>query len=170
MVGVMVRCTAKALQLLGIRASLLPVVEPLTTTEYMNLLWFDRRECLLLTHAGTCFSVFAPDIRKADLDPIGPFLAEAITAALEDEALPHNVLGALDPGDTRIAKTASKRVLGVMNEIAYHLDYMLDRYGSVLDVDVITVNRQLQRTLHSHGRDYARPIDLARKRITESGP
>ena len=126
-----IRCTAKALQLLGVRAASLPVVESADDDWYVNLLWFDRRKSLLFTHAGTCFSVFAPDIRKADLDPVGPFLVEAITAALEDEALPHDVLGVLDPAEARIAKTASRRVLGVMNEIAYHLDYMLVRYGSV---------------------------------------
>jgi hypothetical protein len=57
-----------------------------------------------------------------------------------------------------------------MNEIALHLGYMLDRYGDVLDVDVITVNRQLQRTLHTHGRDYRHPIDLVRERFAKPTP
>lgn len=162
-----VRCTAKALKLLGLRPTSLAEIEPADDDWYLNLLWFDRRKCLLLTHAGTSFSVFVPDVRKADLDPIGPFLVHAITVALDDETLPKNALGVLDPADVRIAKTASRRVLGIMNEIAYHLGYMLDRYGDVLDVDVITVNRQLQRTLHTHGRDYARPIDLVGERLAK---
>jgi hypothetical protein len=44
---------------------------------------------------------------------------------------------------------------------------MIVRYGSVLDVDVITVNRQLQRTLHTHGRDYRYPIELVRERLAK---
>jgi hypothetical protein len=78
-----------------------------------------------------------------------------------------DVLGVLDPADVRIAKTANRRVLGIMNDVAYHLDYMLDRYGNVLDVDVTTVNRQLQRTLHTHGRDYRHPIDLVWERVAK---
>jgi len=164
---VVVRCTAKALKLLGLRPASLAEIEPADDDWYLNLLWFDRRKCLLVAHAGTGFSVFVPDVRKVDLDPIGPFLVRAITAALDDETLPRDVLGVLDPADVRIAKTASRRVLGIMNDDAYHLDYMLDRYGSVLDVDVITVNRRLQRTLHTHGRDYRHPIDLVRERMAK---
>jgi len=99
-----------------------------------------------------------------------PLLVDAITGALDDEALPAGALGALDRTDVRLAKTASRRVLGIMNEVAYHLGYLLDRYGSVLDVDVITVNRQLQRTLHTHGRDYRRPIDLVSERLAKQVP
>lgn len=162
-----VRCTAKVLKLLGLRPASFAEIEAGDDDWYLNLLWFDRRKCLLVTHAGTAFSAFVPDVRKVDLDPIGQFLVHAITAALDDETLPADVLGVLDPTDVRIAKTASRRVLGIMNDIAYHLDYMLDRYGSVLDVDVITVNRQLQRTLHTHGRGYRHPIDLVRKRMAK---
>ena len=110
---------------------------------YLNLLWFDRRKCLLVTHAGTGFSVFVPDVRRST-PTRSAHLVQAITAALYDETLPPTCSVFSTPSD-RIAKTASRRVLGIMNDIAYHLDYMLDRYGSVLDVDVITVNRQLQR-------------------------
>ncbi len=168
-VRVVIRCTAKALRLLGVRPASLAEIEPADDDWYLNLLWFDGRKCLLLTHAGTTFSVFVPDVRKADLEPLGPFLADAIVVALDADELPHYALGNLDPTHVQLAKTASRRVLGLMNDIALHIDYTLDRYGSVLDVDTISVNRQLQRTLHSHGRDYAKPLELARQRFEEIG-
>ena len=34
---------------------------------YANLLWFDRRKCLLLTHAATLFSIFGAGVRAGDL-------------------------------------------------------------------------------------------------------
>ena len=111
---------------------------------YLNLLWFDRRKCLLVTHAGFLVSQFSCRMYANRPRPDRPFLVQAITAALYDETLPPTCSVFSTPPD-RIAKTASRRVLGIMNDIAYHLDFMLDRYGSVLDVDVITVNRQLQR-------------------------
>ncbi|MCY7304186.1 MAG: hypothetical protein LH654_14385, partial [Thermoleophilia bacterium] len=129
-----------------------------------------RRKCLVLMHAGTTFSVFVPDVKKADLDPVGLFLVNAIVAALDSKALAHDVLGNLDSTNVQLARTASRRVLGCMNETALHVDYELDRYGSVLDVDVITLNRQLQRIRHSRGRDYGRPIDLATERVSDSAP
>jgi hypothetical protein len=160
---VVVRCTSKALKLLGLRAADLAAVGPGDDDWYLNLLWFDRRKCLLLTHAGTVFSVFVPDVRARDLDPLGPFLVGAIGQALDAEHLPHHALGPLDPQDVSVAKTASRRVLGWMNEIAVHLDYLIP-HGRVMDIDVIGVNRQLQRTLHGHDDCYERPLDLVAAR------
>jgi hypothetical protein len=33
---------------------------------YANLLWLDRRRCLLPAHAGTLFCVLASDVRAAE--------------------------------------------------------------------------------------------------------
>jgi hypothetical protein len=152
------------LKLLGVRPASLPELEPGDDDWYVNLHWFDRRKNLLLTHASTSFSVFIPDVRKADLDPLGPFLVDAIICALDAERLPRDALGKLDGSSIQLAKTASRRVLGVMNDIALHIDNALYDYGGVLDVDVITLNRRLQRTLHSHGKDYATPLELVVER------
>src|SRR6266851_5155642 len=63
--GVVLRCTAKMLSLLGTRPRDLETIEPSDQDWYANLLWLEAR-CLLLAHAATLFSVFVPDIRKAD--------------------------------------------------------------------------------------------------------
>ena len=52
-----------------------------------------------------------------------------------------------------------------MNDITLHVEYTLHRRGGVLDLDVIALNRQLQRTLHNHTGRYARPLDLIAERI-----
>jgi hypothetical protein len=156
---VVIRCTARVLKLLGLRPSSLAEIETGDDDWYVNLLWFDRRKCLLLTHSGTMFSVFVPDVRKADLDQLGSLLVEAVVIALDAEGL-----GDLDPTNARIAKTASRRVLGVMNDITGHIDHALDRYGGVLDVDVVTLNRGLQRALHSRAGSYATPLELIAER------
>ena len=156
------------LRLVGANPSALAEAEPGDDDWYVNLLWFDRRKCLLVTHASTVFSVFVPDVRKSDLQPLGPFLVDAIVVALDAERLPRDALGELDGTTVRLAKTASRRVLGYMNEIAVHIAYALDRTGHVLDVDVITLNKQLQRTLHNHGGRDERPLDLVAQRDRHS--
>jgi hypothetical protein len=115
-------------------------------------------------HAGTSFSVFVPDVRKPDLDPLGPFLVDAITMALDAEGLPHDALGPLDGCGAQVTTTASRRVLGVMNDVTRHIDYALYANGGVLDVDVVSLNRRLQRTLHSHGGEYRLPSELVAER------
>jgi hypothetical protein len=80
--GVVLRCTAKMLSLLGARPRDLVTIEPSDQDWYANLLWLDGRKCLLLAHAGTLFSVFVPNIRKADLLPIGRSVIGSIQAEL----------------------------------------------------------------------------------------
>jgi hypothetical protein len=162
---VIVRCTLKALKLLAVRPASLPDLEPGPDDWYLNLLWFDRRKCLLLMHADTMFSVFIPDVRKADLDPPGPLLTAAVRQALDDEGLPRGVLGPLDPKDVTLARTASRRVLGYLNQNALRIEYALDRPGGLAGLDVADLNRELQRTLHGQGVECAKPLDLVRARL-----
>ena len=50
----------KLLDLLGGGALTLSELPAADEDWYANLLWLDRQKCLLLTHAGTLFSVFLP--------------------------------------------------------------------------------------------------------------
>ena len=73
------RCTGKVLNRLS-RATGKPNLASLSPSDddwYVNLLWLDRRKCLLITHAATLFSVLAGDVRQADLNQIGPLFGRA---------------------------------------------------------------------------------------------
>lgn len=111
-------------------------------------------------HGGTRFAVFVKDIRKADIVPLGHFLAAAIETELSAENLPAEVLGSLDASDAVIAKTASRSVLGTMNEIALHISYAVAHRGGISAISAGEINHQLQRTLHQHGKGYATALDL----------
>ena len=162
--GVVVRCTAKVLTLVGVRRSSLPELPAAAEDWYVNLLWVDRRKSLLVTHALTAFSAFIPDVRKAHLQPPGPLLAAAITDALAAENLPRDALGDLDRQCARLATTASRRVLGLMNDMAVHIDHAIGDHGGLPGLDTRRLNRQLQRTLHNHHGRYATALDLLHER------
>jgi len=133
---------------------------------YLNLLWLDRRQCLLITHAGTLFSVLVADVRKPDLRPVGPFVVDALKRELRSEGLPHDVLGQLDPDAVQLAKTASRRTLGFMNEMAVHIRFEVAAAGGLSNCDVGALNQQLRRTLHNRG-GYVYPIDLVAQRLAD---
>jgi hypothetical protein len=160
---VVLRCTRRVLELLGGRALTLTDLPSADEDWYANLLWLDRQKCLLLTHAGTLFSVFKARVRAADLRPIGPFVVKAIQAELRSESLPPNILGELDPDAVRLAKTASRSTLGFMNEMAVHLRYQVADAG-LNHCDINALNHHLRRTLHN--RDgYVYPIELVAQRL-----
>jgi len=159
------RCTAKMLTLLDVRATALPDVPPSDDDWYLNLLWIERRKCLLLTHAGTLFPVFVADVRKADLRPIGPYVVSLVEEHLRSEALAADTLGRLDPDDVHLAKTASRSVLGVMNDAALHARYRIEAIGGIDRSDTTFLNRFLRRALHNRAGDYVTPLDLVAQRL-----
>lgn len=88
---VILRCTRKLLRLLGAG----PAAGPAPGAEdwYGNLLWFDRRKCLLLTHADTLFSVFEADVRAAGLRDTQRLVTSLIARELAYEGLPPATFG-----------------------------------------------------------------------------
>src|SRR2546422_11754533 len=95
------RGTVKMLTLLGVRAAALPDLASSDDDWYLNLMWIERRKCLLLTHAGTLFPVFVADVRKADITPIGPYIVALVEEHLRSEGLAVDTFGPLDRGDVR---------------------------------------------------------------------
>ena len=163
---VILRCTAKLLNLLGARANDLAASEPSDADWYANLLWLDRRKCLLLAHAGTLFSVFVADVRKADLLPLGSLVARLIQRELHAEGLPLDTFGNLDRNGVELAKTASRSVLGYMNEIARDCEYAIAESGGLGRCDIERLNSELRRHLHLSRQPPGHfvPIDLVRAR------
>ena len=160
----LLRCTARLLELLGTSQLVLVDDPPRDDDWYANLLWLDRRKCVLLTHAGTLFPVFVGDVRKRDLQPPGPLLAARIEAALTDERLPTSLLGPLDPKAARIARTASRSILGFMNDSALACRYSIEQAGGLEHTDLDDLNRFLRR--QPHNRDgYRQPLDLVVDRL-----
>ena len=153
------RCTGKVLALLRVPATSLPVVEPAPGDWYVNLVRVGGRKCLLVTHAGTLFSVFVPDVRVADLRPPGPLLTSRIRAALRAESLPEDALGDLDADEVTVTKTAGRQVLGVMNDHLMLVEHVLADRGGLTERGVDGVHHALHRTINST-TGYVPPVEL----------
>jgi hypothetical protein len=156
------RCTSKVLNLLD-RTAARPTGASAPPTDddwYVNLLWLDRRKCLLVTHAGTLFSVLAVDVLQADLNQIGPLVVANIQRGLGAEGLAIDTFGRLDSVRIRLARTASRSVLGCMNDMACLCKHVVAQDRGLAHCDVPALNLQLRRNINS-SRGYARPIDLA---------
>jgi len=161
---VILRCTKKLLDV--IRPEQLVTQEPDGNDWYGNLLVFDRRKCLLLTHADTLFTIFEPDVRAPDLRSTHDRVARLIEQELFAEGLPVRTFGDLGTEELSIAKTADRSVLGCMNDMAYLCEDAVARAGSLASTDVPSLNRHLRRNINS-ARDYQRPIDLVLERIAQ---
>lgn len=156
----LLRCTKKLLDVFGPGLAIAPAPSPDPEDWYANLVWFDRRKCLLVTHAGTLFSVFEPDFRAQAVRNTQPFVVGLIERELRAEGLPVGAFGALGSEDFRMAKTADRSVLGCMNDMSYLAEHAIVLDGGLAQTDVPSLNRALRRNINS-ARGYRRPIDLA---------
>jgi hypothetical protein len=77
--------------------------------------------------------------------------------------LPPGPIRALDSGSVELAKTASRTVLGYMNDRARFCEYAVAESGALARSDVQEVNRELRRQLQLSRQPpgYFVPIDLA---------
>jgi len=157
---VILRCTRKLLRLLGTDPAADPDPAPDADDWYANLLWFDHRKCLLLTHAGTLFSMFQAGVRAADLGDTHRLVTRLIGRELAREGLPATTFGALEEQGLIVARTADRSVLGCMNDMAVLCEHAIATSGGLRQADLADLNLALRRNINS-ARGYQRPIDLA---------
>ncbi|ALL79849.1 hypothetical protein AD006_30415 (plasmid) [Pseudonocardia sp. EC080610-09] len=158
-----VRATAKILSLAGLEPRSLAHVQPSPSDWYVNQIWLARRKCLLITHAGTLYSVFVPAVRASQIRPLGLLLVSTIRASLRAEALATDTLGELDPDAVTVTTTADRRVLGAMNDHALLVRHVLADRGIRAETmdsdDVDVVHHALHRTINSV-TEYTPPIEM----------
>jgi hypothetical protein len=158
---VLLRCTRGLLKLIGGRVETLVEAEPGIDGWYANAFSIERRKCLLLVHADTPFSVLDTNVRVAQLDDLGPYVATLILGALASEGLARTTLGPTDPSGVRVAKTSSRSVLGHMTEIKFEAQHLIAQDGGLRHTDLDRVNQRLRRGLHRRGSGYVLPLELA---------
>src|SRR5207244_12180070 len=88
------------------------------------------------------------------------------------EVLSLDTVGNLDLNGVELAKTASRNVLGYMNEMARHCEYAIAESGGLGRCDIERLNGELRRHLHLSRQPPGPfvPIDLIRARSRRTAP
>lgn len=158
------RCTKKLLAVLGTGHAVGPGPAPDAEDWYANLLWFDRRKCLLLTHAATLFAIFEADVRAADLRATHRLVTGMVERELRHEGLPPGTFGNLRSQELILARTANRSVLGCMNDMAFLCDVAISDTGGLAHIDLGELNHALHRHINS-SRGYRPPVELAAQQL-----
>jgi hypothetical protein len=160
---VILRCTRKLLTVLGPAvAGPAPVPDP--GDWYANLVRFDRRTCLLLTHSATLFTIFEADVTASGLRATRQLVTGLIGRELRREELPAGTFGDLGQQEVLLAKTADRGVLGGMNDMAFRCELVIADAGGLARTDLAELKRSLRRTINS-ARGYCPPIELTARRL-----
>jgi hypothetical protein len=165
---IIIRCTAKLRKELGVRDSELSDREDdgFLGSWYSNLLWIDRRKCILVTNSVTLYSFLVPGVPRSQLQALDVLFASSLLENLESEGVGQSSLDAIrsECMPVFLSKTKSKSVLGSMNDLVYQIDATIRGSGGLSPCDVGDLNRRLNRTpMGAIG--YAYPIDMLREEL-----
>lgn len=164
------RCTARLARELD-QATIQPNPEgtdPLATW-CLNLLWIERRKCVLATNELTRFTVFVPDVSRSDLRELATLFSTAVVCALAAEGMPAATL--LRPGACTITRSdiCFRRVLGSMNELAFLCRSMIAGQGGLARCDLVDIRHQVNHTLlQVKGEGYDEAMDRVHRLVIES--
>jgi hypothetical protein len=128
---------------------------------YANLFTIDRRKCVLFTNEKTLYSFLIPKVKKENLKNIVDDFLFNLNLNLQAERLPIEIIGRVmqEYTDIGFAKTASKQVLGSMNEFTFQYKYIImNHYGGIENIRILGVNKEINRTIMG-AINYLRPIE-----------
>ena len=162
--SLLIRCTQKLLTEIPDN-----LVDPSAAGEgwHANLLRIERRKCVLFTHDATLYSIFVPGLKKPDFEGLGDVFGQRLfKALLWDEFLQAQIEKMLDACRVvRFARSSSRRVLGSMNEMRFHVEVDVEDAGGLERVDLVGLHHRLNRTPWS-AVGYRCPVEGFRERLS----
>lgn len=135
---------------------------------YANLLRIDRRKCLLFTNEKTLYSFLVPVVLKENLKRIEKEFLVHLLLNLKYEGFDSEVLKKVSDEYKQVSfsKTASRSVLGSMNDLAYQYEVCIHMEDEIENVKLLQINQKINKTPMS-AIAYRYPIEALRKVIEE---
>lgn len=168
-----IHCTQKLLKELKVTDSIpAPDILPAKGLGnwYANLLRINRRKCILFTNEKTIYSFLIPNVRKENLMHLHEEFLKHLTKNLQFEEIPLDVIQKIheEYNNVSYAKTNSRRVLGFMNDFAYHYEGEIMDAGGLEYANLLEIAAGMNRTPCNASKRYCfRPIDVMGKIVAE---
>ena len=163
-----IRCTKKLLTELKIKPT-----EDIGRSEnignwHANLLWIDRRKCVLFTNDKTLFSFLVTGMKKPQFENFNEVFRLNLSKNLMNEDLSQKQIEHVfnEHREIRIAKTNNRSVLGSMNDLAFQVKYRIYVMGGLVTVDMAEINRELNR-IPMGALDYKISIEELQKALNQ---
>jgi hypothetical protein len=160
------RCTRKLLKLLGGFTT----EEHLAPTSslgdwYANIIPTAAGELIVFVNEQTLLSVALP---IEMIDALVPAFSARVYNLLRLLKIPENIAlcEQAELSSVEFAKTASRSVLGSLNEISYHYQLIAEHQAGDKALRLSEVELQLSQTLHKP-LDYVYPVQVARRLLVK---
>ena len=146
----LLHCTRKLLKEMGVSptaASRVPPDDSKWGPWYANLLFVDRRKCVLFVHAKTLASFLVGDLSRAEMRNMGEVFRNGWGRYLLQEDFPAPLVETLlsEYKELTPATAHNKSVLASMNDLAAHYKYEIPIMGSLKPEDLTGTIMKLNR-------------------------
>ena len=157
----LIRCTAKLLKELGLKATDLSVEPPFSFLGqwHANLIYIIRRKTLIFVNDRTLFNFIVPDVTRPQIRELTEQFCLMLSCVLAEEAVPDDVRQRIleEYAQIGFAKSLDRSVLGSCNDIAFRYKYRILEEG-IQSWRVPEIIRELNR-MPMRAIQYACPID-----------
>jgi len=137
---------------------------------HANLIYIDRRKTVLFVNDRTRFNFIVPDVPRAQVRNLGAVFNHWLSCVLSDtgfgKSTKEEILG--EYKEVLYAPSSDRRVLGSMNEIAFHYKYSVLDSGGVHSPDVPGIIRRMNR-MPSAAIGFRYPTEMLRDLYGSSG-
>ena len=146
----LIRCTKKLQREIELQQSDLAETEPPFSrlgSWHANLLYIDRRKCVLFTNDKTLLTFLVPDVSRASIRKLQRLFRSSLACVVADEKLNPEAIESIDAEyrDLGFANTNNRSVLGSMNDLAFHYEHHIREEGGMHRCDLPAIIRRLNR-------------------------
>ena len=146
----LIKCTKKLQKEMGLKEADLVRHEPdvsLLGPWHANLIYLDRKKCVLFANDKTLFNFLVPDVARGQLKELDKLFRSWLECILSEEGFDAELKGKTlsEYQEIGYSGTTSKRVLGSMNDLAFHYKDMVLSGGGVHSYQVPEIIRELNR-------------------------
>jgi hypothetical protein len=138
---------------------------------YANLLRIERRKCILFTNEKSMYSFLVPGVKAPDFKEFKTTFIVHLCLNLQAEGFSREVIGRVrgEYQEIAYAKTKDRRVLGFMNDFAFHFEAHAQAVEGIDNIRLMEINHRINRTPcnASTPRNCFRPIEAMRKMVEE---
>ena len=146
----LLRCTKKLQKEMGLKQDDLTLLEPpfsFLGSWHANLLYIERKKCVLFVNDKTLFNFLVPDVPRSQIRKLGIVFLKYLGCIISDEgfepAIKERILE--EYSEIGYAPTTSKRILGSMNDLADHYKFHVIAGGGVHGCNLPEIIRSLNR-------------------------
>ena len=146
----LIHCTGKLQLEMGLKASARATEEAqfgYLGSWHANLIHIDRRKTILFVNDRTLFNFIAPDVSRNQLRELSALFMHYLLCVLSEEGFNERTKNKIlsEYAEVVYAPSNNRRVLGSMNDLAFHYKYHVLESGGVHSPDVPSIIRKLNR-------------------------